>query len=230
VTTPGTLSVPVRAACPPRHQNPRTNNGPQRRKCRFDRRVRCSTRRGRTGSPSLGCSTRYRRWVRMMALTREFSCCGARLLCAALRRCSRGGMGTVEQPLPGNFVRRRLVLRIATDKVCGSRSGTRRVLWRSRSAGLLSPRRWHGCPAPATKATSVQGHSVEVYGRSHTRCYLRVRGPDFYEVSAHLLSATRCGGRLQGWLPCPVRGAKALAIRRHRTGLTVNPFPSPQSQ
>jgi hypothetical protein len=38
------------------------------------------------------------------------------------------------------------------------------------------------------------------------------------------------GGRLQGWLPCPARGARALAIRRHRTGSTVNPFPSPQSQ
>jgi transposase InsO family protein len=38
------------------------------------------------------------------------------------------------------------------------------------------------------------------------------------------------GGRLQGWLPCPARGAKALAIRWHRAGSTVNPFSSPQSQ
>ena len=38
------------------------------------------------------------------------------------------------------------------------------------------------------------------------------------------------GGRLQGWLPCPARGARALAIRWHRTGSTVNPFSSPQSQ
>lgn len=38
------------------------------------------------------------------------------------------------------------------------------------------------------------------------------------------------GGRLQGWLPCPARGARALAIRWHRAGSTVNPFSSPQSQ
>ena len=38
------------------------------------------------------------------------------------------------------------------------------------------------------------------------------------------------GGRLQGWLPCPARGARALAIRWHREGSTVNPFSSPQSQ